>query len=315
MMRREVGAGHGVSSTNGSAWRDGARVGAAGHGRGRGQQPDAAVGVAATACTAPGCDHAEDVDAERRLHHPRAQRRQRRRGRRVAGDDEQLRAGAAAAPRRSAARTARARPGRGRRTGSARCRRGTGSPRAAAARAARAARSGRRRRSRRRRSGARAGRAGRVATAPWSGGSARSPLLRPHAVDRRLDLAGDRMRDPVALHAAGAPRRRSANSPATSRIRRDVLDGPLTVVCGEGGACPCSDGAACPRGERGACPRSDGAACPRGERGACPRSDGRACPPSDGRACPSSQHSAGSQRDRVPATQDPIAHLTPPRLV
>ena len=53
--------------------------------------------------------------------HPRAQRRQRRGGRRVAGDHEQLRAGARAAPRRSPARSARARPCvRGRRTGSAR---------------------------------------------------------------------------------------------------------------------------------------------------------------------------------------------------
>ena len=69
---------------------DRALVGAA-RDRGRGgEQPDAAVARRRHGLHRPGLDDAEDVDAERRLHQPRAQRRQRRRRRRVAGDDEQL---------------------------------------------------------------------------------------------------------------------------------------------------------------------------------------------------------------------------------
>ena len=69
-----------------------ARVRAAGHRRRRRQQADAAVARRRDGLHRLGLDHAEHVDAERRLRHPLAQRRQRRRRRRVAGDDEQLRA-------------------------------------------------------------------------------------------------------------------------------------------------------------------------------------------------------------------------------
>ncbi len=123
-------------------------VGAAGHGRGRGQQPDAAVAAAGDGQLRGRRDDPDDVEvaagarpggAPARPAPPSWRRCRRRRAawrRRPAG------------ARRSRSRTPRARPGCARRRESGRCHRGRGSPRTAARRAARAGRSGRRRRSR-----------------------------------------------------------------------------------------------------------------------------------------------------------------------
>ena len=134
-------------------------VGAAGHRRGRRQQPDAPA-----ARRGHGLRRLRAAPRRARprpsvvSQHPRAQARQRGGGRPSCTRRPAASRAGAAAPRRSPPRSARAPRASARRRESGRCRPGTGSPRAAAARAARAAPSARRRPSRTRRSAARAGR-------------------------------------------------------------------------------------------------------------------------------------------------------------
>ena len=68
MIAVRSGQATAVTSTNGSASRDRALVGAARDGRGRGEQADAAVARRRHRLHGSGLDDAEHVDAERRLH-------------------------------------------------------------------------------------------------------------------------------------------------------------------------------------------------------------------------------------------------------
>ena len=173
--RREVGAGHALEVDVGSAPRQPAR-------RPRSPPSPASPSARSGRCGSPAtascvAGASTPITSTRdRSPHVRFDRVQRRRARGVARDHESF---APAASRCSAIsiENASSSPGCGRRTGTARRRPGTGSPRRAATRAAHAGRSTRRRRSRTRRSAdAGVGTAGGMV--PEAGRYARPPTMR-----------------------------------------------------------------------------------------------------------------------------------------